>query len=256
MLSAEHTLPSSLLLMAGAVFLLGGLVKGVIGLGLPTIVMGLLSLSMPPAQAAALLVVPSLLTNVWQIAARPGWLSMTKRLFPMLLGLCAGIALGSGWLTRAPAAWATAGLGLALVVYSLLGLGAVHWVLSPAASRIWAVPVGLCTGLVTAATGVFVIPAVPYLQALGLDKEELVQALGLSFLVSTIALGLSLSHGGALNLEMGLASLLALVPAIAGMAIGQGLRQRLSPAAFKRVFLWGLLTLGVYLCSRSLVSTF
>lgn len=256
MLSAEHTLPSSLLLMAGAFFLLGGLVKGVIGLGLPTIVMGLLSLSMQPAQAAALLVVPSLLTNVWQIAARPGWPSMTKRLLPMLLALCAGIALGSGWLTSAPAAWATAGLGLALAVYALLGLGAVHWVLSARASRIWAVPVGLCTGLVTAATGVFVIPAVPYLQALGLDKEELVQALGISFLVSTIALGLSLSHGGALNLEMGLASLLALAPAIAGMAIGQGLRQRLSPTAFKRVFLWGLLTLGLYLCSRSLVSTF
>jgi uncharacterized protein len=253
MLTTDPVPLASLFMAIGAVFLLGGLVKGVIGLGLPTIVMGLLSLSMPPAQAAALLVVPSLLTNVWQIAARPGWLQMARRLWPMQLALCAGIALGSGWLTRAPTAWATASLGLALAVYALLGLWSVNWTLSAQAGRWWAMPIGMCTGLVTAATGVFVIPAVPYLQALGLDKEELVQALGLSFLVSTVALGLSLSHGGALNLEMGLASLLALAPAIVGMAIGQGLRKRLSPAAFKRVFLWGLLTLGVYLCGRSFI---
>ena len=256
MISLDHAPLTSFLIVIGAVFLLGGLVKGVIGLGLPTIVMGLLSLSMPPAQAAALLVVPSLLTNVWQIGARPGWWPMTKRLLPMQLALCAGIALGSGWLTRAPTVWATAGLGLALSVYALLGLWSVSLTLSTQAGKWWALPVGLCTGLVTAATGVFVIPAVPYLQALGLDKEELVQALGLSFLVSTVALGLSLSHGGAFNTEMGLASLLALAPATLGMAVGQRLRKRLSPAGFKRVFLWGLLTLGVYLCGRSIVHFF
>jgi uncharacterized protein len=253
MLSPDHAPLTSFFIVIGAVFLLGGLVKGVIGLGLPTIVMGLLSLSMPPAQAAALLVVPSLLTNVWQIAARPGWWPMAKRLLPMQLALCAGIALGSGWLTRAPTLWVTAGLGLALSVYALLGLLSVSLTLSVRTGQWWAAPVGLCAGLVTAATGVFVIPAVPYLQALGLDKEELVQALGLSFLVSTIALGVSLSHGGAFNTEMGLASLLALAPATLGMAMGQRLRKRLSPTGFKHVFLWGLMTLGVYLCGRSIV---
>ena len=60
-----------LIALIGIVFTLAGFVKGVVGLGLPTITMGLLSLVMAPAQAAALLVVPSLVTNVWQIAARP-----------------------------------------------------------------------------------------------------------------------------------------------------------------------------------------
>ena len=190
MFTTNTTSLAFVVMAVGAVFLLGGLVKGIIGLGLPTVVMGLLSLSMPPAQAAALLVVPSLLTNVWQIAARPGWLQMARRLLPMQLALCMGIAVGSGWLTSAPAVWATAGSGLALSLYAVLGLLSVAWVVSDRAGRLWAMPVGLCTGLVTAATGVFVIPAVPYLQALDLDKEDLVQALGLSFLVSTIALGL------------------------------------------------------------------
>ena len=238
---------------AGAVFLLGGFVKGVIGLGLPTVVMGLLSVAMPPAQAAALLVAPSLLTNVWQIAARPGWLALARRLLPMQVALCAGIAAGAGWMTGKPTPWSTLGLGLALLAYAGMGLASVSWRLSPAQARGWAVPVGLCTGLVTAATGVFVMPAVPYLQALDLEKDELVQALGLSFLVSTLALAAVLSRGGALPAGTVALSLLALAPALLGMWLGQRLRQRLRPAAFKRVFLWGLLSLGMYLCGRGIV---
>ena len=238
---------------AGTVFLLGGFVKGVIGLGLPTVVMGLLSVAMPPAQAAALLVAPSLLTNVWQIAARPGWLALARRLLPMQVALCAGIAAGAGWMTGKPIPWSTLGLGLALLAYAGMGLASVSWRLSPAQARGWAVPVGLCTGLVTAATGVFVMPAVPYLQALDLEKDELVQALGLSFLVSTLALAAVLSRGGALPAGTVALSLLALAPALLGMWLGQRLRQRLRPAAFKRVFLWGLFSLGVYLCGRGIV---
>ncbi|RUZ51274.1 sulfite exporter TauE/SafE family protein, partial [Mesorhizobium sp. M7A.F.Ca.CA.004.05.2.1] len=51
----------------GAVFLAAGFVKGVVGMGLPTVAMGLLAVTMPPAQAAALLLSPSLVTNLWQL---------------------------------------------------------------------------------------------------------------------------------------------------------------------------------------------
>jgi len=241
-----------LVLLVSLVFLLAGFVKGVVGLGLPTITMGLLSLSMSPAQAAALLVVPSLITNVWQIAARPGLPALARRIGPMLAGVCAGVALGAGWLTGGPSQAVGAALGLALIVYAALGLLKVRFHLSPRHEG-WAGPAaGLATGLVTAATGVFVIPAVPYLQALGLEKEELVQALGVSFLVATIALALSLGHGGALHGTMWLGSLLALLPALAGMGVGQRLRLRVQPERFKTLFHAGLLALGGYLSLRAM----
>jgi uncharacterized protein len=59
------------LVFIGAVFALAGLIKGVIGLGLPTVSMGLLAIVMPPLQAAAILVLPSFLTNVWQMVGGP-----------------------------------------------------------------------------------------------------------------------------------------------------------------------------------------
>src|SRR5687768_4411765 len=120
-----------LAVVIGAVFLLAGFVKGVVGLGLPTITMGLLSLAMPPAQAAALLVVPSLITNVWQLAARPGLVALTRRIASLLAGVCAGVALGAGWLTGGPSQAVGAALGLALMAYASLGLLKVRLRVAP-----------------------------------------------------------------------------------------------------------------------------
>ncbi|HJV59731.1 MAG TPA: sulfite exporter TauE/SafE family protein [Albitalea sp.] len=238
--------------IAGGVFLVAGFVKGVVGLGLPTISMGLLSLVMAPAQAAALVIVPSLVTNVWQIAARPGLAGLTRRIAPLLVGLCAGVALGTGWLTGAHAGAVGAALGFALLLYSALGLLSVQLHVPPRHEAWTSSLAGVATGLVTAATGVFVIPSVPYLQALGLEKDELVQALGISFLVATVALAASLGHGGALPTTAIGGSLLALVPALLGMGAGQRLRSRMHPQRFKKVFLAGLLLLGAGLALRGL----
>jgi uncharacterized membrane protein YfcA len=122
----------------------------------------------------------------------------------------------------------------------------------PGAER-WAGPVaGAATGLVTGATGVFVVPAVPYLGALGLGRDDLVQALGLSFTVSTLALAAGLAWHGALPMQAAGASLLALAPALAGMALGGWLRARVRPETFRLCFFLGLLALGAELVWRGL----
>jgi uncharacterized protein len=149
---------------------------------------------------------------------------------------------------------AAALLGAALAAYGAVGLANIH-PLRPTASReTWLGPlVGIATGLVTAATGVFVLPAVPYLQALGLEKDDLVQALGLSFTVSTVALGAGLLQAQLLDPALAVASLAALLPAAVGMGLGQLLRVRVSEATFRTAFFAGLLVLGAYALLRSLV---
>jgi uncharacterized protein len=113
--------------------------------------------------------------------------------------------------------------------------------------------VGAITGLTTAATGVFVIPAVPYLQAIGFEKEELVQALGLSFTVSTMALAFNVAFEGGLRLAMASDTFVALVLACVGMWLGQAIRLRMSSTTFQRWFFAGLLLLGIYLMVQSVV---
>jgi uncharacterized membrane protein YfcA len=129
--------------------------------------MGLLGLVMPPAEAAALLLVPSLVTNIWQLLAGPRCGAILQRLRGTMIGVCVGTWAGSGLIAGHEAEAASTALGAALVVYAALGLAKLRLIVPPAAEP-WAGPVaGIATGLVTGATGVFVIPAVPYLAALG-----------------------------------------------------------------------------------------
>jgi uncharacterized protein len=238
-----------------AVFLLAGLVKGVVGMGLPTVAMGLLAIGMPPAHAAAILLVPSFVTNVWQLQAGPSLRALWRRLWTMMAGVAAGTIAGAGLLTGAYSGMALAALGAVLSFYATLGLLQTKLTVR-ARHEAWLSPlIGVATGLVTGATGIFVIPAVPYLQALQLEKEELIQALGLSFTVSTLALAGGLFHAGAFAASPSLigVSLLALVPALLGMLVGQMMRQRMSVETFRRVFFVGLLLLGLYIAVKQVV---
>ncbi|MFP9460072.1 sulfite exporter TauE/SafE family protein [Pectobacterium brasiliense] len=235
------------------VFLLAGVVKGVIGLGLPTIAMGLLTLVMPAASAAGLLIVPSLVTNIWQLACGPAFLSLIKRFWTLF----AGIIIGTFWnglpALTSSSSWTSAALGGILVVYGLWGIMATT-LPQPRRHEVWLSPlVGYITGAITAATGVFVIPAVPYLQCLRLNKNDLVQALGLAFTVSTLGLALQLMQGMGLQGIDLWQSMLALIPALLGMMIGQRLRHAISEAVFRRCFFIGLIALGGYMAARGLL---
>ena len=241
-------------LLTSAVFILAGLVKGLIGLGLPTVSMALLALLMAPAEAAALLTVPSLVTNIWQIRPWTALRPMLRRLGLMQLGICFGTLAGA-WVLGAPAgAWAMVSLGAALIGYAAWGLAGTRISVKPQTER-WLGPlVGAVTGLVTAATGVFVIPAVPYLQALGLQRDELIQAMGISFTVSTLALAVGLYFNARYSGAVLEASLLMLLPTLGGMCVGQFLRQKLSPALFQKCFLGSLIVLGVHMIAHEILA--
>ena len=247
LLDFYQNLGLALSLLVLATFIMAGLIKGVIGLGLPTVAMGLLGLAMAPSQAAALLIIPATLTNVWQLAFGGHLRGLLKRLWPMLLLIFLGTGIGTGLIGMTGGHWVVRGLGAALLLYALSGLLLPTLQVNPR-HQPWLGPVcGVVTGVITSATGVFVIPAVPYLQALGLNRDELVQALGLSFTVSTLALAGGLFWRGALGAAELNASLLALIPALLGMWLGQWLRQRISAGLFKRVFFLGLGALGAHL---------
>lgn len=248
----NDSFPLSVALATTAVFLIAGAVKGIVGLGLPTVAMALLALLMTPAQAAALLVGPSLVTNLLQLRPWSTLGPMLRRLGAMQVSICAGSLLGSWWLGAPMGHGAAVSLGVVLILYAVWGLLGVRPTLSRATEK-WLGPVvGAATGVVTAATGVFVVPAVPYLQALGLEKDELVQAMGISFTVSTLALGLSLTAQGFFSGATAASSLAMLVPAVAGMAFGQWLRGLLSPAVFRTCFFVSLMLLGTYMAIQGL----
>ncbi|SER09486.1 hypothetical protein SAMN05216548_11161 [Faunimonas pinastri] len=241
-----------LLAAVTATFFLAGLVKGVTGMGLPTVAMGILGALVLPVTAAGLLLMPSFVTNVWQLVAGPRLGLLVVRLWPMMVTIVVGTVAGSELLTGGNTETTTTALGIALVVYAAYTMLARPLSVPGRLERVVSLPVGLITGLVTGGTGIFVIPAVPYLQSLGLDRDDLVQALGLSFTISTVALAIGLALNGGIHSSGWLASILLVVPALAGMAVGKMIRTRISPLVFRRLFLLFLLVLGLELALRPL----
>lgn len=242
-----------LLIATAGAFLLAGFVKGVIGLGLPTVSIGLLGLLMTPAQAAAILVVPSLVTNIWQAAVGGELLALARRLWPVLAGICIGTFIGAALLPHDDSGQATIWLGLALVLYAAFGLVKGHFAV-PERAEIWlGLLVGLATGAITVATGIFVMPGTPYIQSLKFDRDKMVQALGLSFTVSTITLALALVYGGQVRTSLAWPSIVALAAALVGMWLGQLMRGKVKPETFRLYFFIGLLLLGAHLALRGLL---
>lgn len=242
--------PLAFFLLVGAIFFAAGLVKGVLGMGLPTFAMGFLGLLMPVAQAASLLTLPSLATNLWQALAGSALGALLRRLWTLLLGIAAGVA-GAAMLPPVQDHLGRLLLGACLLAYGVLGTAG--WRLPPPSARAQRVAgpaVGAATGVITGLTGVFVLPAVPYLQALQLERNQFAQALGLSFTASTLALGGLLLARGDMHLGASVHSALSLVPALAGMWLGQVIRRRLSEAGFRRCFFLGMVGLGGWLLLR------
>ena len=234
----------------GLAFLFAGFIKGALGVGLPTVVVGLLSIVMPPAQAAALMVLPALATNIWQMAAGPALMALLKRFASMIVAIFVGTFATIGLMTTTTSI-ATAALGAVLASYGVYGLVARRFEVRREAER-WLSPlIGLITGMLTGATGVFVIPTVPYLSSLSMNREELVQSIGIAAFFCPLALGLALATHGQFKAEVAASSLLALFPALAGMYLGQRLRRRLAAASFMRWFFVGLIALGGYMFLRS-----
>jgi len=245
--------PIAVALIVAFAFLLAGFVKGVVGMGLPTVAIGILGVVMAPVQAAALLIVPSLVTNVWQLLAGPSIGGLARRFATLLVGVCLGTALGIGLLTGGATALASAALGTVLAVYGAIGLISARLRVAPNSER-WLSPgIGVLTGVLAGATGVFAIPAVPYFGALALEKEELIQTLGLFFTVCTVALAVGLIAHGRFPPSVATGSLLALIPALGGMLLGQRIRNRLKPAVFRKWFSIGLVILGTYMALRALL---
>ncbi len=235
-----------------AIFILAGAVKGVIGLGLPTIGIGLMGAWLPIEQAAAILVLPTFLTNVWQMWNGDALIALVKRLWPTMCGIVLGTIVSAGFIIGADRWLASTILGTILAAYAVFGLIGTELRVSRGAEPMLGPLMGLTTGLINGATAIFVLPVLPYLQALRLDKDELIQAIGISACVSITALALGLGLNDSLGTDALVPGVIALIAAFAGMGMGQKVRSKLSVSAFRRWVFLGLFALGCAMVVRAL----
>lgn len=236
-----------------AVFLLAGSVKGIIGLGFPIVVLACLSTTLGLKEAMGLLIIPGIVTNIWQALAGGAFLPLIRRLWPLLAASVLGIWAGTRILTVADPLILTGLLGALLFVYSAVSLTRPQIPPPGRSERVLSPLMGAAGGLAFGMTGSYMVPGALYIQALDMPRDVFVQALGIVFLLIMVVLGLFMSRYQILPAEIALMSAAALVPTSLGMLLGQQFRHRLSDSVFRKAFFVALCFAGLYMVARAVL---
>lgn len=232
-------------------FLLAGFVKGVMGFGFPIVALVVMTLSIGLLDALAIIVVPTLVTNIWQALDGP-YLKEIARRMGLYFALAMMAIFASSWfLTLVNVDGLTAMLGGVLFFFALSRLFNFHFTVPREKERVLSVVLGTVNGFLTGFTGSFMVPSVLYMQALGFQRDMLVQAMGTYFALSTFMLAVSLGRNELLGVDDALASAAALIPSFIGIFAGRWTRSKIDEQQFQKVFLYGVLLLGGYIAWRS-----
>jgi uncharacterized membrane protein YfcA len=243
-------------ILIAAVFVLAGFVKGVVGVGMPTVAVGLLTASIGLQPALALMAVPTIITNIWQGFAGPHLRALTKRLWTYMASATAFTCAGVGLLIWLDHPLLPLILAASLILYGTAAL--MKFRMSARADQeIWMSPsLGALNGILMGLTGSGTVPGVFYFDSLKLSRDEMVQAMGLLFLAITTALAATLAvlstDTGAIDRRYLLLSALCVVPAIVGIGIGTRVRHRLSETRFRQVLYMAFIAMGIVIAARTL----
>ncbi|HTR83947.1 MAG TPA: sulfite exporter TauE/SafE family protein [Reyranella sp.] len=234
------------MLVIAVAFVIAGVAKGALGMGMPPIAIGLMTFVLPLQDAIVFMVAPTIVTNIWQAVYGGGFVRLMRRFGTMTVTAIAGVLAVAAW-GHVGAEGATAWVGVVLVLYALIALTAWRPKV-PRGAEVWANPViGFASGAMAGITGVAAVPFLPYMQSLDIDRHDLVQGLGILFLFMIGAITAGLAWQGGFQIANSVGGLLAVAPTMVGVWLGQILRRRLSPEMFRRVFLLSLLAIGLHM---------
>ena len=238
--------------IATFVFLLAGIIKGTVGIGMPTVSVGVLSQIIPPHTAIALVVFPLLASNLWQVIRTGAGLATLRR-----YGLLVGCLVVSLWATtfltaRVPADLLLGIISAAMLIFSVTSLLGTQIMIADRHDGPAQAITGLAAGVLGGLTSIWALPLVTYLMGRKADSDEFVRAVGLFLLIGSVPLMLWFWQTGLLNGQTAPLSLAMIVPTILGFSVGEVIRRRLDAQAFKKVLLWFFLLMGLNLLRRAL----
>lgn len=242
----------TLLAIACAAFFFAAFAKGITGMGFATTCLPILALTMGLEVALPLVLVSSVASNIIVQVEVGHFRESLHRFWPLIVAGMIGVVIGLMLLTWLETRMAAAVLGIVLIVYGIFALKTPNLTMAPRLEKPLAPVTGLATGIINGLTGSQLMPVLPYLMALRLDREHFVQAINCSFTSSSIVMAIGLSKIGLMNFETSLVSTIGVVPVWLGLKLGSKMRRRLAPKIFRLLVIYMLMASGVLLLARAI----
>lgn len=232
-------------------FLVAGTVKGVIGAGLPMVAVPTIAMVLEPALAVSILIIPVVVSNIWQGFQGGHHRDAVRQFWPFLLCLFIFVFAGAQVLANADPQVMALVMGIVVIVICAVQLF-LGRVTIPLKTQRWLNPIaGAVCGIFGGVAGMLAMTIV-YSVALRLPKDLLISLLALIALCGTTPLYLSLILNDVLGWrEVGL-SVLGLVPVLTGMVVGKWIRDRISQDSFERILFVALVLIGLNLIRKGL----
>tara|TARA_B100000579_G_C22792070_1_gene835083 strand:- start:215 stop:967 length:753 start_codon:yes stop_codon:yes gene_type:complete len=240
-----------LIAIISAAICLGGFVKGVTGIGLPIVTIAVLTNILEPLTTFAILVAPILVTNLWQAITAKNWKGPFCRFPLMILMLVICLFIGVQLAIGLKREVLILVLGVSVTIFSASTLiKPLKHPLSRSNER-WLGPLaGAVGGILGGLTTIWGPPMLMFLILLKLDKETWVQTVGVIWFIGSIPLAIAYWKVGILNAETAPISLLACIPGMVGIWLGEAIRHRINSNTFKNILLATLLLIGLNLIRR------
>ena len=243
----EHTL------IIGLIFLASGTVKGTFGIGLPVVAIGLLSQIIEPRLAIALVVMPIVLSNAWQVfRAGQAWLTV-KRYWLLAVSCIVVIGITARFSGIVSAQALSLLIGVVIILFSVLNLTFELPAIPARYARVAQLVTGIACGVMGGLTAIWSPPLVVYLMTAKVHKDEFVRVTGLIFFLGSLPLLAGYWQSGVTNLTITLQSSLMIVPTILGFMLGEQIRRTMDAQRFRRYVLVVFLLLGLNLIRKSLI---
>jgi uncharacterized protein len=234
-------------------FFISAFLKGISGVGFSTICLGLLAMFLEPKLAIPLVFLPSLSSNLIVMFEAGHFIESVKRFWILFISALPGLVLGILFLNSSGSDGPRLFLGVIMVIYSLWAFSSEVVHLSQKIEKRLLVPVGIISGMVNGATGSQIMPIMPFLLSLKMDRNVLVQTMNCAFTFNTLVMITGFGKIGLLTLPVLTLSVAGILPVALGVRLGGRIRRHASEIIFRRIVLGLLMLMGIVLITMVLL---
>ncbi|MBL4751145.1 MAG: sulfite exporter TauE/SafE family protein [Amylibacter sp.] len=235
-----------------AIFLFGGFVKGTLGIGLPTLLLGFLTFLYEPRMAVALILFAIMAANMRQAMIGGSMWVIVKKHKYFCVFASVGIFVVSIVGAQVPLPILLVSVGISMTIFALSSLFSFIPEISAKYDKVAQITAGIIGGILGGLTAIWGPPLAIYLMAHRMEKEQFIQTLGVMFSIQSVFLLAGFIVSGELTAPLAITGAALLVPTFIGMYLGEKLRKRMDTVQFTKVFLCVFLVLGLNLIRRGI----